>query len=147
MGRIYGSAQSVLIWLRPASDKTDFAFNAFKRIRKQFNDMKEGDVITNPIVFFNAMPTGEEFKFSMLDLLDCEYWTRVWIVQELFLTTRGRVICGPNIMHLEDLEKYCSGMKCFLTSCHVKSFRLHLVSRYVVGQPDTRRTRFWGERF
>ena len=57
------------------------------------------------------MPTGEEFEFSILDLLNREYWTRVWIIQELFLTTRGRVICGPRIMRLEDLEKYCSNMR------------------------------------
>lgn len=111
MGRIYSGAQSVLIWLGPASGKTDFAFDAFERVRKQFNDMQDGDVLTNPTVFINAMPTGEEFEFSILDLLNREYWTRVWIVQELFLTTRGRMICGPRVMHLEDLEKYCSNMR------------------------------------
>lgn len=111
MGRIYRGAQSVLIWLGPASGKIDFAFDAFERVRKQFDDMQDGDVLINPTAFINAMPTGEEFEFSILDLLNREYWTRVWIVQELFLTTRGRVICGSRIMHLEDLEKYCSGMR------------------------------------
>jgi len=111
MGRIYSGAQSVLVWLGPASSKIDFAFDAFERVRKQFHDMQDGDVLTNPTVFINAMPTGEEFEFSILDLLNREYWTRVWIVQELFLTTRGRVICGSGIMRLEDLGEYCSNMR------------------------------------
>jgi hypothetical protein len=111
MGRIYSGAQSLLVWLGPACRKTDFAFDAFERVRKQFYDIQDGDLPTIPTVFINAMPTSEEFEFSTLDLLNREYWTRVWIVQEVFLTTRGRVICGRRIMRLEDLEKHCSYMR------------------------------------
>ncbi|KAE8454208.1 hypothetical protein EG329_005133 [Mollisiaceae sp. DMI_Dod_QoI] len=111
MGRIYSGAQSVLIWLGPASSKTDFAFDAFERVRKQFEDIQDSDFLLKPTAFINAMPTGEEWEHSILDLLNREYWTRVWIVQELFLTARGRVICGSRIMHLEDLETYCSNMR------------------------------------
>lgn len=111
MGRIYSGAQSVLVWLGPASGKTEFAFDAFGRVRKQIDDGQGGEFLTDPAVFINAMPTGEEFEFSILDLLNREYWTRVWIIQELFLTTRGRVICGPRTMRLDDLERYCSNMR------------------------------------
>lgn len=109
MGRIYSGAQSVLVWLGTASSKTDLAFDAFESVRKQFGE--DSEFLLNPTVFINAMPTGEEFEFSILDLLNREYWTRVWIVQELFLTTRGRVICGPRIMPLKDLETFCSNMR------------------------------------
>lgn len=110
MGRIYSGAQSVLIWLGPASDETDSAFDAFENVRKQIDDTQDRYAMMQPSSFINAMPTGEEFESSILGLLNREYWTRVWIVQELFLTTRGRVICGPRTMRLEDLEKYCSNM-------------------------------------
>jgi hypothetical protein len=111
MGRIYSGAQSVLVWLGPAGGKTDFAFDTFERVRKQFYNIQDSNFLTNPTVFINAMTTSEEFEFSILDLLNRGYWTRVWIVQEVFLTTWGRVICGPRIMRLEDLEKYCSNTR------------------------------------
>jgi Heterokaryon incompatibility protein (HET) len=104
MGRIYSSAESVIIWLGPASDKSHIAFDAFEKTRKRIEVPGEA---FNTLKFILAMPNDDQFANSMLDILNRKYWTRVWIVQELFLATQGRVTCGSRSMPLDDLVAYC----------------------------------------
>lgn len=103
MGRVFSDARTTFIWLGPSNEASDIAFSDFERVRQKYDE-------TSPSIsssFMKSLVIDQHFEFSILELLKRDYWTRVWIIQELFLATHGHVMCGLKAMDLIDLEEYC----------------------------------------
>lgn len=93
MQHIYSRASSVLVWLGRATEQTVPAFRLLLGLAELSHSSPEDqkDYIAHVI-------RDECFKGHWLaigELLQREWWYRVWSIQEVVLGSKIRIICGP----------------------------------------------------
>jgi hypothetical protein len=93
MGRIYQSAAEVMIWL--GHDTTGRASTAFELLRAR--DLQ-------PLA---ATETTEQIA-SILELSRCDYFKRVWVIQEAMLAPAGTVFWGQEQINIDSLSRSVS---------------------------------------
>lgn len=88
MRRIYQRATKVVAWLGPTSHKTDIAFHFLMEASSNRSEIENwfSKTLTNPA----RLRSWE----ALYDLIDRDYWKRVWIIQEIFSATTLVVRCG-----------------------------------------------------
>ena len=99
MGRIYQQAETNLVWLGETNLQTEIAFEALRRIvssSTNSNISKEARTITSS----EAQALRDVFTLNPL-------WTRVWIIQELLLAHKIRLVCGYDHLEWTFVEFIC----------------------------------------
>ena len=113
MAKIYKSCVDVLAWLGPADEESDTAMEKFesignKAIEAGIQDFRAADManwfepggderVCRIKVTLNELAVKEGlglFHHSMVPFSKRDYWTRVWIVQEISLTRTVTIVCG-----------------------------------------------------
>lgn len=99
MGSTYGQASSTVIWLGPEADNSDLAMDTISHLyRQRIWEISDNTLTTD---HFEAIAT----------LCRREWWTRVWMIQELLLSPNPIVMCGTKsapieaFIHLDDLRR------------------------------------------
>ncbi|KAH6719484.1 heterokaryon incompatibility protein-domain-containing protein, partial [Leptodontidium sp. MPI-SDFR-AT-0119] len=77
MSRIYRCASQVIIWLGLADEQTEAAFSTLKPIHR------------HSLIDFNV----QEYR-NVERLLSKQYWSRLWIIQEIYHATDIIIYCG-----------------------------------------------------
>jgi hypothetical protein len=92
MGQIYATAQNVFAWLGPADDEISVLMQRLNGNKKfdleQINDFYEQRVV------------------SLSSLLARDYWSRLWIIQEVVLAGSLFFVCGRDMIHVQVLGEY-----------------------------------------
>jgi hypothetical protein len=118
MANIYRMAETVIVWLGPASSQTRHTVNAFRiRAAHQFDDTQPPLALRDRL---NAHLRGGEAGSSEIgaqERVDHEYWTRRWVVQENAVAKAPKVLWGTS--SLLDIRE----SRTFLG--HLKMLRLH----------------------
>ncbi|PMD36727.1 HET-domain-containing protein [Hyaloscypha variabilis F] len=100
MGTLYNQAEEVIVWLGPRKDDSDTAVSAIKR----------SVVPSSRLVSVNVPSSSGSFSsieiHSIHNLLHREYWTRVWIIQEVFKARKIMIHCGHENLPWKDLAKF-----------------------------------------
>ncbi|KAK1516300.1 hypothetical protein CABS01_06267 [Colletotrichum abscissum] len=104
MHRIYGECENCLVWMGDIVVKGDSsvaaelaaraALNALRIIARQPHDEDLGWPGQNPIatsVAGNGLTAGA----ALQSMMDCEWWQRIWTVQEVCLPPKATVLWGP----------------------------------------------------
>ena len=91
MGRIFGGAECVLVWLGAADDADDFAMRFIQEMRM---DSRFGPSV-------DAMSDDEMLSVSdaLKSLCSRGYWQRLFIVQEVALAKQVVLFCGRYEIH------------------------------------------------
>jgi len=134
MGHIYGKARMVFAWLGESADDSDYAIDVLKRLAHEIHAESEGKRSNSPSsgssspvldspglssetpLWLHRMPElttfGEDGAISnrnrawvaITALLERQYWSRVWIQQEMVLAREMLVLCGNKMIHWGVLE-------------------------------------------
>ena len=83
MRSIYQNAKAVLVWLGPADANSKRAFKLILSARWK-----------KALLRSDAALWSREDDRALRRIFDCEYWERMWIVQEVALARDIRLICG-----------------------------------------------------
>ncbi|KAM7208297.1 Heterokaryon incompatibility protein (HET) domain containing protein [Naviculisporaceae sp. PSN 640] len=100
MNQIYSRAQRVLIWMGPARDRSDWVFAHINRVyhdelaARDEHENHPQAVQSEPYTAPAILAQPETFAFAQL--LNREWYTRVWIIQELCVAKDALVICGDS---------------------------------------------------
>jgi hypothetical protein len=87
MTRIYSMAKSVAVWLGPEADRSDLAIELLLALSHQSSYPKG-------ISHLIGSPTGQQKLAATVSLFEREYWSRLWVVQEIFNARSVVVYCG-----------------------------------------------------
>jgi hypothetical protein len=98
MGRIYGSADSVSVWLGNAHSQSDIAMG---RLRIGISQVNGGGQSSD--AGFKGAWTKEEGQAILL-LFNRGYWRRMWVIQEVLLAKNVIVHCGSHCVDWNLLE-------------------------------------------
>jgi hypothetical protein len=87
----YAGAQSVIVWLGKESPSLQYVFKTIhRRTTFQLSTLGiEGD---------------PKFWSNVITLLDNEYWSRLWIIQEVLLATKIELACGRRTLSWKVLD-------------------------------------------
>jgi hypothetical protein len=88
MSRIYTRAENVCIWLGEQDDKSEIAF---KFIKEEITHLKDFDSISSDKDYSNKWQ-------ALMALMQREWFSRRWVVQELSLANKADIWCGPQNM-------------------------------------------------
>lgn len=92
MSEIYSKASDVVAWLGVSKDNSDNAMDMLNgRIKKPTSDLVE----------IRAWYKIANKKRTLSALLTSEYWSRLWIVQELMFARRVTFWCGEKALDAE----------------------------------------------
>jgi hypothetical protein len=95
MAKIYESAQKVIIWLGKEHHRSSLALSCIRRTNQ---DMLEG---YEPIVQPREIA-------AILSLAFRTYWSRAWIVQEVFFAGEAVVCCGNEFLDFRQIRSFFS---------------------------------------
>jgi len=89
MKDIFSKAQSVSVWLGPEAEESGLAMRLLSHIAHRRDEspahIKE---------LINSKARRREFD-AVVRVFEREYWSRLWVVQEIFNATNVEVYCGP----------------------------------------------------
>lgn len=106
MNQIYGSAARVIVWLGKATPElvagvkaaerigTESAHHTVRMLTTQTWDF--GSTISNMQEKYGIDPIAEEDAIGLAALFACNYFVRIWIVQEVSLTDNVVILCNGN---------------------------------------------------
>jgi len=97
MKRIYSESKATVVWLGPAADQSDMAFDFVKRhdLSSDYTEVCPEEILSLKAIFSRA------------------YWTRVWTAQEFCLARKVFLTCGRRVL---DWNAY--GMNSIFDQCH-----------------------------
>ena len=98
MGYIYKQSTATIAWLGLSSDNSDMAFNLLRILqRKSPKDLYEAVL---------EMDKDNRYKRewkALANLLSRDYWSRIWILQEVALAKKVWFIAGPDSTTFESV--------------------------------------------
>ncbi|KAI0432787.1 heterokaryon incompatibility protein-domain-containing protein [Xylaria sp. FL1042] len=94
MRRIYSKATAVIIWINEYDSYLRYAFHYLHRTVNQIS--RRQDEHNQP----SFDPMGYD---SIKRLLDCQWFHRRWVLQEVTVSQRAVFLCGADVLTLEDL--------------------------------------------
>jgi hypothetical protein len=90
MSFIYSSAEAVFAWLGGSTATTGLGFRMLERLEEKAAQFASEQGLTDE---------EEEGLRAVGELLSREYWTRLWIVQEVVYARKLFLLCGPHMHH------------------------------------------------
>jgi hypothetical protein len=93
MKRIYESADQVVIWLGEAIEHTGRAFEKLKEAAEYIKNLDPRET-TKPPQWVKDELFGTEAWAALMDLFGREWWTRVWVIQEVAVAKKVMITCG-----------------------------------------------------
>lgn len=105
MGRIYKQAQRSLLWLGPEQDDSDLAMDVLTKWSNKDNEA------TRYAGFFEELEEKQSSSFSEFSLrvfhslssfFNRDYWSRIWIIQEVVLCKEFLLLCGDKTIGIMD---------------------------------------------
>ncbi|PSN63812.1 HET-domain-containing protein [Corynespora cassiicola Philippines] len=117
MGTIYKSASQVISWLGPGAQDTACAFQKireFARVQRTFYARyKERKISLNVLhrefydhyIENDFLCSAEEWE-SVRRVSNRPYWSRIWVIQEVVLGRRVDILCGREILKLDEFNTF-----------------------------------------
>lgn len=106
MGRIYSQAQETCLWLGEEPNIVE-AFKILLVLTQGIEDQMETSASDDSFGYTKGL--SKDFKLTLLEccsiILQVEFWERLWIVQEVVLSTRAEasfLVCGSCDMNCGD---------------------------------------------
>lgn len=87
MTEIYNKAKSVSVWLGPEADDSEKATEILKQVSALANQ-------PDKLLDFLAFKASRQDLGTVVSLFEREYWSRLWVVQEIFYAREVTVYCG-----------------------------------------------------
>jgi hypothetical protein len=93
MGRVYESATGVMAWLGLSTDSSDIATRYLSKMAPNFRELGETDKDEWPRGHKTPLPDRHEIV-ALSSFCNREYWSRLWIIQELVVASKITLYCG-----------------------------------------------------
>ncbi|KAK4198913.1 heterokaryon incompatibility protein-domain-containing protein [Triangularia verruculosa] len=125
MGEIYSQAEEVLIWLAESTlpVNADLCFEACKTYGRQWRYAKMlialsyrgtwkqlSDKTVQTSLALNN-PFTEEIMAGLLEIMRHRYWTRIWVIQEMTLASKSRIVTGRSSLNWIDFKIFLTMME------------------------------------
>jgi hypothetical protein len=109
MLEIYEKPTQVVVWLGPAADGSDIAFDKLKELSKLVPPSSKPITVNKsgqfPWYGKIGAPNEPAAWVALQALLLRDWWHRIWVVQETTTSAKVVVTCGSTCISFEDLDR------------------------------------------
>jgi hypothetical protein len=112
MGQLFCTARSTIIWLGSATNSSDNALEFFERwqtVKNQvYNDTGSQDGANCPGILSSQQHRmlAKIHAHNLRDVLDRDYWSRLWIIQEILLSNDITILCGSKCISWDIFDTF-----------------------------------------
>ncbi|KAI1122277.1 heterokaryon incompatibility protein-domain-containing protein [Nemania abortiva] len=107
MREIFGRASQVVAWLGRASEHTVPAFRLLFGLADLYDT--DADIAGQYVSHVVRHESFQGHWVALGELLDREWWRRVWVIQEITLARKAVLLCGPYAADWERVRKATAG--------------------------------------
>lgn len=104
MGQIFQSASMVLSWLGAANAQVELAFDLMSKVWSSSPNEDESDRL--PVI--HPGQSEDDLWRCIAELCVYPYWGRVWVVQEILLSTNNYLLCGRKTLPWQVFANFIS---------------------------------------
>ena len=106
MNRIYPNAARVLVWLGEGADSSDPTFSFLQYVDNAHSPVDDQSISK---IYRNLFGDDDEAHvwLALQKLCERDYWTRLWVIQEILLAKELILLCGNRTLSW-DAFKYAS---------------------------------------
>ncbi|KAK8075777.1 heterokaryon incompatibility protein-domain-containing protein [Apiospora hydei] len=126
MVEIYSNAESVIAWLGPGTHLSHVGMQRLQNVSldevKVMGPSTEHDVVQRRKAIWSELLEGYGEQ-GLQDLVLRPYWHRTWIIQEIALGRRTRLVCGDDEVAFENLKAVQWLIMCSLPFHIISTFR------------------------
>ncbi|KAJ4164492.1 hypothetical protein LMH87_006165 [Akanthomyces muscarius] len=117
MQYIFSQAEAVQMWLGPGTERSDMAMDFICRfgpramatgILNVGQNANFRDDLRDAVSLHPGPSQSLPIALAISDLMTREYWNRIWIVQEVALASKARVLCGTKSVPLNIFDSALS---------------------------------------
>lgn len=102
MSQVFRAATKVLVWLGPASENSDMAFELLTSVEGQLGFLHKMAVNWTRAGVDVAQHTKDQVEVALLSLCLRPYWRRLWIIQEILSASSVDILCGSKALRWDD---------------------------------------------
>ncbi len=117
MRDIYRTAETTIVWLGEATAESEKAMK-FMNGNKELPETLDSDLL-------HAQNYREEYLALVEGLLIRPWWHRIWIVQEVIVSSRIKVVCGPSAVDWETMLFFIAIVHEYHQPAVVQTLRKH----------------------
>lgn len=111
MRTIYTEATKVIVWLGESDTRVDRAFEAIPELIPKLQNFDGRLGINEDRLTSHGIPKrSDEIWNGVSDLLSRSWFTRLWVFQEAVLSVSVTVMCGNNIMCMDQLVDFTGSL-------------------------------------
>ncbi len=134
MGKIYETSQETVVWLGPDHHPASAGFSKINALsenwKKQRLDCRKRPLAPENIAEYRKVLLEDLKEKDSVDqikaiawVMNCAWWRRVWVVQEVAVASSTMFICGNNEVPLSNLVEAAQQVgQHFLYMCNVQVF-------------------------
>lgn len=104
MGQIFQSAAMVISWLGPGNTCIEQAFDLMAHVWSS-SDAEDG---SDRLPTLHVGQSEDDLWSSVADLCSLQYWGRVWVVQEILLSSNNYLLCGTKALAWQVFANFIS---------------------------------------
>jgi hypothetical protein len=96
MSRIYSQAKQTFVWLGPEAENSNAAMSFLKDL--WHTKMSNADIVNK----HKQLLSIADLAVAVTSLFQRPCWSRLWIVQEFWLSPCLTFLCGASVLHFHD---------------------------------------------
>jgi hypothetical protein len=132
MTSIYSKAREVILWLGEPAKDSHLAMSLLSQWHSKLSNGAATGIAIPYIEFLRHILSDEHYHAhweALRHLLHRKYWSRLWIVQEVLVSTKATVLCGDNSIPwigLESLLCLTNSLRPFASAAAKKTIKTTL---------------------
>jgi Heterokaryon incompatibility protein (HET) len=154
MGEIYANAQNVVVWLGPLNEDLDKAIDQILELgqAEHLSAIHKYKICAHE-KFIDHRPEDPERMFEPLNaFIECGWFHRTWVVQEVALAREARLYCGDRHLSWDDVARFTTWLQRHAECCVVslpsragftlskfcwRTEKLHMIRNYLALKGST----------
>lgn len=109
MGDVYSSADHVRVWLGPSGENSSLAMSFTETIYSILPEIETDPERT--MYYVQKYPEGGPEWVALANLLNRQWFTRTWVIQEVVMSASATVICGDDTLPWNILARAITGLR------------------------------------
>jgi len=133
MGQIFQSAAMVVSWLGPENTSIEQAFDLMAHVWSS-SDEEDG---LDCLPLLDVSQSEDDLWRSVVDLCSLQYWGRVWVVQEVLLSSNNYLLCGRKALPWQAFANFLSliDVRFMCPAQHLRSIHNSTAKSYATSKP------------
>lgn len=107
MAEIYSTAERVVVWMGLAADDSGLFMSSIKDLNEAFSKIARLETVNqHTLVTYGLPPISDPVWPAMVKFMVHDWFTRLWVLQEVVLAKEILVLCGNFLVQFDEFNRF-----------------------------------------